>query len=121
MKASSTKEKEEFGFGALQSILSNKERQFAIEFTTLTKREKDVLMKTVKLQEEIGELANDVLSTLRLQRKSKLESFDKRNLYEEFADVTLSVLDLANALHVNMDRAVQDKLKKILTVYTKDR
>lgn len=78
-------------------------------------------MKTVKLQEEVGELANDVLSTLRLQRKSKLESFNKTNLYDEFGDVTIATLDLANALQVDMDRAVRKKLRKILKIYSKDR
>jgi|SRR5581483_1122816 len=82
-------------------------------FTSLSLKEKEVLYRTVKINEEVGELCNDILSVLSLQRKSKLKLFDKRNLYEEFADVLITTMQLANAMGVNLDRAVSDKLKKI--------
>ncbi len=105
----------------LQKQLRQREQQLRIKFVSLTKREKDILLKTVKLSEEVGELSNDILSVLSLQRKSKLESFDKTNLYEEFADVVLGTLALANTMRVDMDRAVRDKLKKIFDVYSQDK
>lgn len=105
----------------LQEKLALNERDLRIEFRTLTKKEKDVLMKTVKLQEEVGELANEILASLALQRKSKLAKFEKRNLYAEFGDVILATASLANTLGVDLDRAVRNKLEKILTHYTKDR
>ena len=101
--------------------LSIKLRAPRIKFVSLTKREKDILLKTVKLSEEVGELSNDILSVLSLQRKSKLDAFDKTNLYEEFADVVLGALALANTMRVDMDRAVKDKLKKIFDVYAQDK
>jgi NTP pyrophosphatase (non-canonical NTP hydrolase) len=85
-----------------------------------TIEEQEILARTVKLNEEVGELCNDILSVLKMQRKSKLESFDKRNFYEEFADVILSTLQLANAAHVDVERAVNDKMKKIEEKYRKD-
>jgi NTP pyrophosphatase (non-canonical NTP hydrolase) len=81
--------------------------------------EKEILTKTVKLNEEVGELANDILSVLKLQRRAKLEKFDKRNIYEEFADVIITTIQLAQAAGVNIDRAVNDKLKKIEYKYMK--
>ena len=105
----------------VQSQIRAKELELRIKFVSMTKREKDVLMKTVKLQEEVGELANDILATLSLQRKSKLDAFDKHNLYEEFGDVILQTLSLANTLRVDADRAVREKLEKVLKVYIKDR
>ena len=105
----------------LQRQLRTQEQRLRIKFVSLTKREKDILLKTVKLSEEVGELSNDILSVLSLQRKSKLEAFDKTNLYEEFADVVLGALALANTMRVDMDRAVRDKLKKILDVYSQDK
>ncbi len=78
-----------------------------------TEAEKDILTKTIKLNEEVGELCNDVLSVLKLQRKSKLERFEKRNFYEEFADVIITTLQLANSAGVDIERAITDKLKKI--------
>lgn len=105
----------------LQRQLHKREKDLRINFVSLTKLEKDTLAKTVKLTEEVGELANDILATLSLQRKSKLDAFDKHNLYEEFADIIISVIALANVMDVNMDRAVKEKLNKILTKYVHDR
>lgn len=105
----------------LQKQLRSKEMDLRIAFTSLTKREKDILAKTVKLSEEVGELSNDILSILSLQRESKLRKFDKKNLYEEFADIIISTIILANATRVDISRAVKDKMNKILTHYVADR
>jgi NTP pyrophosphatase (non-canonical NTP hydrolase) len=105
----------------LQKKLRSKEVDLRIAFTSLTMREKDILAKTVKLSEEVGELSNDILSVLSLQRESKLRKFDKKNLYEEFADIIITTMILANATRVDLSRAVNDKMKKILTHYVKDR
>ncbi len=85
-----------------------------------TPQEQEILARTVKLNEEVGELCNDILSVLKMQRKSKLDKFDKRNFYEEFADVILTTLLLANAARVDVERAVNDKIKKIEEKYQKD-
>lgn len=86
-----------------------------------TQEEKEILTKTVKLNEEVGELCNDILSILKLQRKSKLQHFDKRNMYEEFADVIITAMQLAIAAGVDVERAVGDKLKKIEERYLKEK
>lgn len=85
-----------------------------------TQEEKEILTKTVKLNEEVGELCNDILSVLKLQRKSKLERFEKKNFYEEFADVIITTLQLASVAGVDVERAINDKLKKIEERYNKD-
>ena len=85
-----------------------------------SQEEKEILTKTVKLNEEVGELCNDILSVLRLQRKSKLDKFDKRNIYEEFADVIITTMQLAAVTKVDMERAIRDKLNKIEERYNKD-
>lgn len=78
-----------------------------------SQKEKEILTKTVKLNEEVGELCNDVLGILKLQRKAKLKNFDKRNIYQEFADVILTTMMLAEAAGVDIERAITDKMKKI--------
>lgn len=83
--------------------------------------EKEILTKTVKLNEEVGELCNDILSILQLQRKSKLDKFEKKNMYEEFADVIITTIQLANTAGVDIERALNDKLKKIEERYAKDK
>lgn len=87
--------------------------QTKLEYTLTTPREKEILTKTVKLNEEVGELCNDILSILRLQRKAKLARFDRRNIYQEFADVLITLIQLAISANVDMERAVKDKLKSI--------
>lgn len=86
-----------------------------------TQTEKEILTKTIKLNEEVGELCNDILAVLKLQRKSKLEKFDKRNIYEEFADVLITTIQLAEAAGVDVSRAINDKLKKIEKKYLIDK
>ena len=105
----------------MQSFLKGKERMLRIEFKSLTKKEKDILARTVKLSEEVGELSNEILSSLSLQRKSKLDKFDVKNLYEEFADIILATISLANSMKVDLDRAVDAKMTKLIDVYSKDR
>lgn len=90
------------------------------KYRLYTPEEKVILTKTIKLNEEVGELCNDILSVLKLQRKSKLDKFDKRNFYEEFADVIITTIQLANAANVDIKRAINDKLKKIEKRYHKD-
>lgn len=85
-----------------------------------SKTEKEILTKTVKLNEEVGELCNDILNVLQLQRKSKLDKFDKRNIYQEFADVIIVTMQLAAVTGVDVERALSDKLQKIEKRYLKD-
>lgn len=98
---------------ALQEKVRFLNEAFRPQYKLYSPREKEILTKTVKLNEEVGELCNDILSILRLQRKAKLDKFDKRNIYEEFADVVITVMQLAVASGVDMERAVHDKIKKI--------
>ena len=90
------------------------------QYKLYTPREKAILTKTVKLNEEVGELCNDILSILKLQRRAKLDKFDKRNVYQEFADVIITTIQLAEIAGVDIERAVGDKLKKIEQRYTKE-
>ena len=101
-----------------QRVKEHRAKRPPFKLTTLV--EQEILAQTVKLNEEVGELCNDTLSVLKMQRKSKLEKFDKRNFYEEFADVIITTMQLAVAAGVDIDRAVNDKLKKIEEKYHKD-
>jgi NTP pyrophosphatase (non-canonical NTP hydrolase) len=59
-----------------------------------------------QLIEEVGELAKEI-------NKPKLRNkeIDRENLNGEFADVTLQLLTLAKILDVNIEEAVEDKIK----------
>ena len=88
-----------------------------VEYNVESPKEREILAKTVKLNEEVGELCNDILSILQLQRASKLERFEKNNFYQEFADVIITLLHLAKHTNVDVDRAVKEKIKTIKNKY----
>ena len=106
---------------SLQEKVHNLSDKMRPKYKLYTPREKEILTRAVKLNEEVGELCNDILAILQLQRRSKLEKFDKRNIYEEFADVIITTIQLASAAGVDVERAVGDKLSKIEKRYLKDR
>ena len=101
----------------LQERLKELAAHSQISYKLRTPQEQEILSRTVKLNEEVGELCNDILSILKLQRKAKLENFDKRNVYQEFADVIMTTIQLANAANVDIERAIEDKLKKVEQKY----
>jgi len=105
--------------------LQNKIRLLNIKtrphYKLYSQNEKEILTKTVKLNEEVGELCNDILSILRLQRRAKLDKFDKRNIYQEFADVIITTIQLAEVAGVYIERAIHDKLIKIEERYMKEK
>ena len=105
---------------SLQAKIALLNEKIKPHFKLYTQKEKEILTKTVKLNEEVGELCNDILSILNLQRKAKLQKFDRRNMYEEFADVIITAMQLAIAAGVDVERAVGDKLKKIEGKYIKE-
>ncbi len=85
-----------------------------------THQERDILVETVKLNEEVGELCNDILGILKLQRKAKQKKFDRRNIYEEFADVIITTIILSQTTGVDLERALKEKLDKIEQRYLKE-
>jgi NTP pyrophosphatase (non-canonical NTP hydrolase) len=75
------------------------------------RKEKRVLSRAVKLMEENGELANEILASLSDQRKSKLKK--SSNFSEEFADVIITTLLLAKSCDIDVKQAIIKKIEKI--------
>jgi len=57
---------------SLQSKISELDSRTSPHYKLYTQKEKAILTKTVKLNEEVGELCNDILGILRLQRKKEI-------------------------------------------------
>ena len=79
--------------------------------------EKLILSSTVKIAEELGELCDQVLSYNSRQRKEKLENFSEDSLSEEFADVLLAILMLAYDMKIDINKALEKKIKKLKKKY----
>lgn len=75
-------------------------------------KQKEILARTVKLSEEVGELCEQILSFNSLQLKRKLDNFKKENLDDEFADVIVTTLLLAKSADVDIRKAVENKIAK---------
>ena len=70
----------------------------------------------MKLVEELGELADELLSSMNLQRQDKQDAFHDQKVEDEFADVLASVVLLAAELDIDIAEVMKRKIE-----YTKKR
>lgn len=76
-------------------------------------RERRVLGRTVKLSEEVGELASAVLSSLGAQRTAKLLKHRDDHVGEEMADVIITTLVIAEVFGIDVREPLSKKIAKI--------
>jgi NTP pyrophosphatase (non-canonical NTP hydrolase) len=98
-------------FDELLSFIHEYDRFFRRRYrTSKTHR---ALARTVKLSEEVGELAAAVLASLGDQRSAKLKKFSDHHLADEIADVIITVLVLADAFNIDAREPLKKKMTKI--------
>jgi NTP pyrophosphatase (non-canonical NTP hydrolase) len=66
--------------------------------------------RMMKLFEELGELSDEILTSMNLQRSSKVAKFSHQNVEDEFAEVLASVLLLAIELDIDVEEVIQRKI-----------
>lgn len=66
--------------------------------------------RMLKLTEETGELANEVLTKMGLQRQVKIDNFEDVHLEDELADVIGSVILLAIELDIDIATIMRRKI-----------
>ena len=81
-------------------------------FPVATEREA-LFGRVVKLTEEVGELAEAVLASEKLQRQEKLDDAALENIGAECADVIITTLLLAQKTGVDINQALEHKIAKI--------
>lgn len=104
----------------LLQFISLEDSRLKARFENYPDTEKRILARTVKLNEEVGELCNEVLAFNSMQRKEKLEHHDGKELEHEFADVIITTLLLANTMGVDIEKALEGKIEKINSRYKKE-
>jgi len=98
----------------LLEIIKDINIQLADKFQDLDITEKEkILASCVKVSEEIGELSWEVLKSVWRARKEKLDNFSEESLMWEFADSILFILVLAEQMWIDINKALEMKLKKI--------
>jgi NTP pyrophosphatase (non-canonical NTP hydrolase) len=85
---------------------------FLHHYPNLHGRER-VYARMVKLSEEVGELADEVLSSQSDQRREKLAVKEDDALSNEVADVLITTLMLARSFNVDVVKALERKMQKI--------
>lgn len=103
----------------LKKFIKKEDQRLRKYYGDYKDEEKRILARTVKLTEELGELCDEVLSCNSMQRKDKLAKHEENNLSEEFADVLITTLLLAEAMEVDIGKALREKIKKINKRYKK--
>lgn len=66
--------------------------------------------RMLKLTEELGELTNEVLTKMGLQRQAKIDAFEDIHLEDELADVLGSVFLLAVELDLDVEAILRRKI-----------
>lgn len=76
----------------------------------LKNKEQRIFGRCMKLVEELGELADEILTSMNLQRESKIAQFTRENMEDELADVLASVVLLANELDIDVEEVMKRKI-----------
>ncbi|MDH5533646.1 MAG: hypothetical protein OEX81_04440 [Candidatus Pacebacteria bacterium] len=75
-----------------------------------------VFARTMKIVEELGELSDEILTSMNLQRDTKIAKFSKQNVEDEYADVLGSLILLGIEMDMDIEKIIQRKID-----YTRDR
>lgn len=75
-----------------------------------------VFARIMKLVEELGELSDEILTSMNLARDSKIAKFSRENMEDEFADVLASLVLLAIELDIDVEKVIRRKI-----AFTRDR
>ena len=70
-----------------------------------------IFARTMKVIEELGELSDEILSSMNLQRADKIEKHTRQHLEDEFADTVGSLLLLARDLNIDLEAVLKRKIE----------
>ena len=97
----------------LKKFIKLEDKRIRDRYGNYEDEEKRILARTVKMAEEFGELCDEVLIFNSMQRKEKLDNHDENNLAEEFSDVMITTLLLAEVMKIDIEKALEQKINKI--------
>ena len=103
----------------LLNFINEEDKRIRSYYGDYNDQEKRILARTVKLAEEMVELCDELLAYNSLQRNEKMENIKEGNLEEEFADVVITALLLAKSMNIDVETALDKKVKKIKERHSK--
>lgn len=90
-----------------------KEHKRLLKSFPCDKMDKETFARTVKMNEEVGELNEAILKYFFLKKSKEAKAFTKRDLEDEFADVVITTFLLAERMKVDLWQALENKVEKI--------
>ncbi len=69
-----------------------------------------VFARVMKIVEELGEFSDEILTSMNLQRNSKIAKFSEQNVEDEFADVLGSLILLGIELNIDVEAVIKRKI-----------
>lgn len=84
---------------------------FLNEKWPLKNEQQRIFARTMKIVEELGELSDEILTSMNLQRNTKIAKFSHQNIEDEFADVLGSLMLLGIELHIDVAEVMERKIK----------
>ena len=77
----------------------------------LKNKEQRTFARTMKIMEELGELSDEILTSMNLQRNTKIAKFSHQNIEDEFADVLGSLILLGIELDIDLSQVMKRKIE----------
>lgn len=77
----------------------------------LPDRQQRTFARTMKIMEELGELSDELLTSMNLSRDSKIAQFSRENVEDEFADVMACILLLGIELEIDVAEVMRRKIQ----------
>ena len=77
----------------------------------------NTLAKNIKIGEEVGELMEQVLTYLKLQRQEKVAKFKFSDLEGEYADVIITTMIAADSMGIDIKKVLKIKLGELEEKY----
>jgi NTP pyrophosphatase (non-canonical NTP hydrolase) len=95
--------------------------KFFNERWPLPDKNQRVFARTMKIIEELGELSDELLTSMNLSRDTKIAKFSQENIEDEFADVLACVVSLGIELDLDVEEVMRRKIKFTHERYEMDR
>lgn len=100
-------------FSTLTTFIANEDRRLAASYEKDFDVEKRSYARMVKLTEEVGELAVEILAKNNRVREDKSDGKNDATLGKEFADVIITTLLVAKSLEIDVYSALEQKIEEI--------
>lgn len=95
-----------------ESFITSTKTKLENAYPNLSKVDR-ILGQAVKHSEEYGELCSEILSTLQLQRLSKLSHAKRSHLEKEWVDAFFTLIALGMELEIPIQKAIESRMKTI--------